>query len=267
MPYTQRPAAQRAAAELRKDPCRSDLSVAQAARTSNQTVRRVRALLVSLYQIGDVPQDKRQHQPMPRLPSRTRAAIQALGPGATARQVAALAGVNRQSAWRALKVNPQAADLAAAVDSIQVLRVIPRRCAQCRTPFTPDRLNRLYCTPDCKAAAEREQARRSHARQASPDPFPAIPDFPPAPDWSRGLCTTVKASQRTWWTSEIRTEREAAQLMCQGCPVREPCAAWSLSLPLDDAAIYGGMSQAERIRRRSALRAEIIRQVTAGIRR
>jgi hypothetical protein len=35
-------------------------------------------------------------------------------------------------------------------------------------------------------------------------------------------------------------------------PLREPCADWALALPEADASVYGGLTQAERIRRRQA---------------
>jgi Transcription factor WhiB len=88
--------------------------------------------------------------------------------------------------------------------------------------------------------------------------------MPPAPDWSRGTCSKVPSRMRSWWSSEIRSEREAAQLACAGCEILEQCTQWSLSLPLDDGSVWGGMDPAERRRRARALRDEIIRQVTTG---
>jgi len=80
-------------------------------------------------------------------------------------------------------------------------------------------------------------------------------------DFSRGLCTTVKPAQRRYWTSSDPGEREAAAHMCAGCPVRQPCADWSLALPASDPGIYGGLSQSERVRRRREWLIQIAAQV------
>lgn len=264
-----RPAAQRAAAELRKDPVRSDYVIAQAAGCSADTVGHTRRILENLYQIGRVPVSERQRRPMPLQPSRTRAAIAALPPDATYRQIARAAGVSVQAAHRMLKTSPRLADLAAATDQLTVLKVNPLPCAYCRRPFIPARPDHCYCTPECKKAgvARRTSARHrdlGHHLPPSADPghpAPRIPALPAPPDWSRGLCTTVPARQRTWWSSEIRSEREAAALMCQGCPVLADCTQWSLSLPLSDPAIYGGLSHAERRKARRAWLEAIAAQI------
>jgi hypothetical protein len=187
--------------------------------------------------------------------------------------VAHAAGVSLSAAYRALAITPQLADVAAAVDSIQVLRVIPRSCAFCREPF-PWISGMPYCSTACSKAAEarrlhhaqldRSQDRPRQPPEVSAHPEKRIRELPRPPDWSQGLCTTVPSRMRAWWTSEIRTEREAAALMCQGCPVLAECGQWSLSLPLDDGTVYAGMSAAERRRRVRALRDEIIRQVTSA---
>jgi hypothetical protein len=263
------PARQRAAEELRKDPVRSNYVIAQAAGCSADTVAYTRAILVSMYQIGDVPVSKRERRTMPLVPSRTRAAIMRLPPDATASKVARTAGVSIQAASRMLKVTPRMGDVAAATDAITVLKIIRQPCLECGGPVPPGR--RVYCRPECKRAAEdRRQARASAGLGQSLPPAadpahrpPVIPVLPPPPDWSRGLCTTVKASQRTWWTSEIRTEREAAALMCADCPVRPDCEQWSLSLPVSDPAIYAGMTPYERRKRRREWMLAIAAAVTS----
>ncbi len=257
-PWKPHQARQRAAAELRKDPIRSDYVIAQAAQVSPDTVATTRRILVSMYQIGDVPVSQRERRPMPLVSSRTRDAITRLPPDATYRQVARAAGVSPQAAFRMLKTTPRMGDMAAAVDSLSVLKVITRPCGYCRQPFTPASSNLVYCRPECEKAAA---ARRAHlvsldlgqSPPPSADPYhppPPVPVLPPAPDFSKGLCTTVRPSQRTWWSSEDRTEQEAARLMCRGCPVLADCTQWSLALPLSDPAIYGGMTPYERRKRR-----------------
>jgi hypothetical protein len=74
---------------------------------------------------------------------------------------------------------------------------------------------------------------------------------------------------RAWWTSADRSEREAAQRMCAGCPVLEPCRAWSVSaaLPYSDSSIWAGMSAAERARKRREYLNELARQALKGYRR
>jgi hypothetical protein len=261
------PARQRAAAELRKDPVRSNYVIAQIAGCSADVVAKARAILVSMYQIGDVPVSLRERRPMPLQPSRTRAAITALPPDATASKVARVAGVSIQAATRMLKVTPRMGDVAAATDAISVLKDNPQPCLECGRPVPPGR--RVYCRPECKRAAEdRRQARASAGLGQSLPPAadpahrpPVIPVLPPPPDWSRGLCTTVKPAQRTWWTSEIRTEREAAALMCADCPVRPDCEQWSLSLPVSDPAVYAGLTPYERRKRRRAWLEAIAAQV------
>ena len=270
MPWTPKPARERAAQALREDPARSDQLIARLTGTSASTVSATRAILEQRWLIGRVPVSQRERRPYPAQPSPVRDAIAQLPPDADYRQVAQAARVSPQAAHRMLKTAPRMGDVAAAADSLSVLKVIPLPCAHCRRPFTPDSPSRVYCRPACQqaAAARREhqaQLDRGHDRAPAADPQhppPAIPQLPPAPDFSKGLCTTTPPAQRAWWTSEIRDEREAAARMCQGCPVRPDCTQWSLALPLSDPAIYGGMSQRERTRRRR----EWLAAVTAQIR-
>ena len=46
--------------------------------------------------------------------------------------------------------------------------------------------------------------------------------------------------------------------------MQEACALWSLALPVTDSAIYGGLSQNERLKRKRAALNELARQALAG---
>jgi hypothetical protein len=127
-------------------------------------------------------------------------------------------------------------------------------CARCSRPFTRVGGQRRYCGQACALAAGRaRQAERQAARiRPKTDRWPSFTNLPRPADFSRGLCTTVRAAQRAFWTSSDPGEREAAAHMCAGCPVRGPCADWSLALPASDTSVYAGLSHAERIKRRRA---------------
>jgi hypothetical protein len=205
-------AAERARAELDRDPARSNRLIAHAAQCDSTTVQRARKALEGSGQIPLTP--VRAERPKPPPPSQTRIAIGQLGPSATPRQVADLAGVSIQAAWKALRqLRPTARDAACAVDSISVVKTCPR-------------------------PSNRGQ------------PYRLSPLVKPTPDLSRGLCATAPRGQRGWWTSTDPDERRAAQRACLSCPVLAACAEWSLSLPATDPAVYGGMLQDERLARR-----------------
>jgi hypothetical protein len=124
-------------------------------------------------------------------------------------------------------------------------------CRACTRTASAERKARI----ELEAARQAELNRRSHPAHHG-RAFAA--ELPPPPDWSRGTCTLVPASQRSWWTSEDRDERQAAARMCAGCEIREQCAEWSMSLPVtDDAAVYAGLLPAERLRRKRELLHEI----------
>jgi len=93
---------------------------------------------------------------------------------------------------------------------------------------------------------------------------PVIPDLPPAPDFSRGLCSTLPSQTRAWWSSDLPSERKAAALACAGCPVLAPCEAWALSVTgyYTSGVVYGGMTPAQLRRRRRAL----LEDVAAAVR-
>jgi WhiB family redox-sensing transcriptional regulator len=272
MPYSERQARDRAADELRKNPVRSDAVIAAAAGVGSSTVALARHALEQMYQIGRVPLSEREARPRPGQPSRARDLIQA-HPGWSLQRVAAAAGVSVQSAWKMSRKTPQLGDLAAVTDSISVIRIIPVPCPRCGEPFLPDD-RRRYCSPSCKTAADarrhaladalRGMDRPAHPPSVHAHPPPVVPALPPAPDWSRGRCTTVSPDRRTWWTSDDPDEKQAARSMCTTCPVRPECEQWSLALPLSDPSIYGGMSHAERQKRRRAWLHEIMRQVKTG---
>jgi hypothetical protein len=154
------------------------------------------------------------------------------------------AHVSIQAAWKMLR-------------AIRRSGVSVATCQGCGEVFTyPARngLRRSYCTRACQAA-------RSPGRDETP-----VPSLPPPPDWSRGLCTTVKPHMRAWWTSSARDEREAAARYCQRCPVLAACERWSLALPWDDDTVYAGLDRTERNRRKRAVRDEITRQALEGVR-
>ena len=228
-PSTPRRAAERAVIALLADPARSDAAIAADARTSATTVARVRATMPG-YDVPRVP------RPRPRRGWRTTLAIIA---GATSpRQVADMAGISYQAAWKALNpYRPATIDAAGAADLLTVT---------VRAPLA-----------DLGAADGLLHTATGRRRE------PRIPDLPPAPDFARGLCTTSPPAQRMWWTSADRTDREAAQRMCATCPVRTPCEAWALAAGerVLGSAIYAGMSGNQRRIRRRELLAAIARQV------
>jgi Transcription factor WhiB len=261
-PWTPRPARERAAEELRRNPLRGDREIAAAAGVSRETVAKARHALESMFLIGKVPLSRRGKTRW----SPVREAIIA-HPDWTARQLAAEAHVSRDSVHkmrsrdRALG-NRRLADAAVAVDSLSVLKIIPRPCAHCRQPHPFADGRARYCSPACAAAADRERKSRRQLDLGYQRPPLADPDHPPPqhwelpkpPDFSRGACTTAKPHMRGWWTSSGREEREAAATLCRSCPVLAECESWSLALPLgDDAAVYAGMTPAQRRRKRQAL--------------
>jgi hypothetical protein len=206
-------AAQRAAAELRRDPARSDRLIADQAACDHHVVSCARRSLEQSGAIPAVPRPQRapRFRNGPRRGGRALSAA-ALYPRATPRELAARFGLPYQSAWWAL----------------------------------------------------REQARRQQPQPAAGPRFAALPK---PPDFSRGLCTTVRPSQRSWWTSSDTSERQAAARMCAGCPVLEACRAWSLALPWSDRdAVYAGMSPGERARRKREALAEFTKQALRGYR-
>jgi hypothetical protein len=79
---------------------------------------------------------------------------------------------------------------------------------------------------------------------------PSLPPMPTELAW--GAC--VGHERADWWTSKDPADRHQAIRVCQGCPVRAICASWSLSLPLSDCSIWGGLSHTQRqaIRRQRA---------------
>ena len=252
-------AAHRAAAALTRDPARSDRLIALAARCDPATVRRTRHELEAAGTIPPTP--RRAHRtPLPQRPGRARTAV--MRGARTTREVMNAAGVSRKMAWRALHDRtPGLADAAAATDALSVQATVP--CAGCGTAITfdPRKGPRKACSNRCSLASGRALRQQQQASGESPNRWPPVTGLPKPPDFSKGLCTTVKPAQRGWWTSENRDEREAAAHMCQGCPVREPCTAWSLALPASDPSVYAGLSQAERVKRRRQWLLAIARQV------
>ena len=272
--YSQRPATSRAARALIEDPARSDQLIAAEANCSSTTIASIRHRLESLAIIPVIPVSNRTAQPRPaQPPGPTAIAIAQLGPQATPRAIADAAGVSMQAAWKAWrKLNPPLADAAGAADALTVAKmprmldelaaaadaisVVATITCDCGTQFhvsTADAAarRRRFCSDACRDADSRALGHKLRPRLADgPRHAPQIPDFPEPPDFGKGLCTHVPASQARWWTSADPFLREAAARICEVCPILEPCAAWSLCLPVTDNAIWGAMSQAERLRRK-----------------
>ena len=196
-----------------------------------------------------------QALPCPALPRRR--PIAQLPPDADYRQVAQAARVSPQAAHRMLKTAPRMGDVAAAADSLSVLKVIPLPCAHCRRPFTPDSPTRVDCRPACQQAAAAAASTRPSWTGATTAPRPptrSTRPCHPAAAASAGLQQGALRHHAPGPAGLVdqRDPRRARgrRPHVQGCPVRPDCTQWSLALPLSDPAIYGGISQRERPRRR-----------------
>jgi len=117
----------------------------------------------------------------------------------------------------------------------------PRRvCETCGGSYAlAKNVSARFCSFRCQAA----YARRVKAARAEPERVSA----PPAPDLSDGLCVIAPPHQRGYWTSRSQPERTAARRLCERCPVIAACREWSLTLPVTDTAVYGGMSHEQRL--------------------
>ena len=206
-------------------------------------------------------------RPTPQL-DRAASAVLAF-PHRTDAAIAEQAGCSRASVWRARRQLEAAGVIPA--DPHQ-----PGAAATRQLVLNPARSNRLIAEQaGCdEATVRRARARLEQGGQAlatlitdrewrgppgqPPGPVrkpPQIPDLPAPPDWSEGRCAHVPASQAGWWTSSDPVLREAAAHICETCPILAECAAWSLALPVTDPAVYGAMTQAERLRRKHEARA------------
>jgi hypothetical protein len=74
---------------------------------------------------------------------------------------------------------------------------------------------------------------------------------------ARGLCVTGGHDPDLWHPGRGGDDHGGqAILICKRCPALADCASWSLHLPSTERyAIYGGMTAAERSRRRKAAQA------------
>jgi hypothetical protein len=295
-------AGDRAAAQLRADPARSDLIISVAASCHPETVSRVRHALEQSGTIPVVPasartpQSSRGRKPgTPRIALARAAHELTVSATASNEQIAALSGT---SVWAARTARKR-------LESIGYIPHIPPS-ARTRKPMPPLRSparDAIYAlgpdaTPRAVAdaagismqaawkALQRTRPRLADAAAASDvlavsrvpagmplvleaaltRRWPAIPDWPEPPDWSRARCATAPASIQGYWTSSDEAERGYARAICQRCPVREPCEQWSLALPYTDSAIYGGMSTHERHKRKRAYLQELARQALCGYR-
>jgi len=210
--------------------------------------------------IAPVPVADRERRPDTQ-PAAARDAVAILGPHASSREVADYAAVTVHAAWKQLRLaNHRLGDVAAACDSISVSKM-PRMltdaaasadqltvtasavCERCAAPFTftprPSRPARRWCGPDCRRPVRQPAARHP----------PPIHELPDPPDFAKGTCTHVPASQASWWTSSEPALREAARFLCESCPILFPCASWAISaLPAADTSVYGAMTGIERQR-------------------
>jgi hypothetical protein len=71
-----------------------------------------------------------------------------------------------------------------------------------------------------------------------------VPALPVPPDWTRSRCSAHP--QPDLWSSSSPAERRRAIFICHHCPVEQQCRAYSLSLPLTDKSVWGGLSPADR---------------------
>jgi transcription factor WhiB len=60
-----------------------------------------------------------------------------------------------------------------------------------------------------------------------------------------GLCT--RHPEPDLWSSRRPSDRARAQQVCSACPVRVICQDWSLSLPVSDSSVWGGLNHAQRL--------------------
>ena len=235
-----RPQLTRAASAIIDDPSRSDAIIAAQAAVSRTIVFRARAQLEAMGLIPHVPATDRERRPDTQ-PAPARDAVAILGPDASIREVAAAASVSLHAAWRQIRrANPRLPDAAAAADQIAV--TASAVCERCGTPFTfiprPNRPARRWCGPDCRRPVRSPSARHP----------PPVLSLPPPPDFGKGLCTHVPASQARWWTSDDPALREAARSICEVCPLLIQCATWSLALPVTDSAVWGARPVREALR-------------------
>ena len=70
-------------------------------------------------------------------------------------------------------------------------------------------------------------------------------------EWmTEAVCATV---DEPLWFSHVQVEQDAAKAICEGCPVRDECLSWALTVP-EVLHVWGGMSARQRktLRGRSA---------------
>jgi hypothetical protein len=78
----------------------------------------------------------------------------------------------------------------------------------------------------------------------------SAPGLPPMPEELADGALCARHPEPDLWTSRLPSDRARAQLICQRCPVKALCAAWSLSLPAADTAVWGGMGASQRVARK-----------------
>jgi transcription factor WhiB len=253
MPGNANPGArQRAEGELRADPARSNYVIARRARCTPQRVGIWRRELEAAGVIEAVPVASRTAKPRPqRIPSgrrgprpcRTREAIAALGTSATPRQVADLAQVSIQAAWKMLRTIQRvtsAADLAASSETFSVVKTISATCPQCRSEFTLGLGGQqMYCTPACRHDAKKARAR--------PKPKPAPPPVLVTPRLGMvRACSPIALTGVEFPTGWPGESPASIRICTTWCPALKKCRSWALSLPEQPPGVLGGLTQAER---------------------
>ena len=131
--------ADRAEAELRSDPARSNRLIAELIDCDHHVVARTRTRLENIGAIAPAAQRTPRWPNGPRSLGRAQQAVADLGPGCSTREVMELSGVGRGAAWHA-RTHPRTppdqvsstnliapvADVAAATDAISVVRTQER---------------------------------------------------------------------------------------------------------------------------------------------
>jgi hypothetical protein len=140
----------RARRELLADPARSDELIALAAGCSHPTASLARRELEAASLIPRVPVAGRTPRPHPPLASSpTRAAIASLGLSASPREIADASATSIQAAWkmlRAVRTSPQPADVAAATDSMAIVKREASRTPRILDLPRPPDWSRGLCT-------------------------------------------------------------------------------------------------------------------------
>jgi WhiB family redox-sensing transcriptional regulator len=119
---------------------------------------------------------------------------------------------------------------------------------------------RARCTRG-QAARVRKQLTGYGILPASNWPRPAFPHFRGIGHQPRALRlgSCVGHGRPELWTGPATpADCELARRICGGCPVLDTCREWSLGLPQDDLALWGGWTASDRNRERLRRRGQPI---------